>query len=204
MDVQHAATAPAAPSRRFFWIAFAASCVLLALLPVAPSVQDGALSNLSPVILGWLVLVMEPSAAPAFLALWLGAHLLASFALALLIVQVRRRIGARRFRRAAVASVVLVACGGAWLVHECWPDKIFFDASNIDYDVSDLVEPSQGARFPDAEAVAASIRDGTAGKGPHYIPDRVMGVADEPRIIAWGSWPEHFRLRRELAKLRQD
>ncbi|HEX5012116.1 MAG TPA: hypothetical protein VFY71_17145 [Planctomycetota bacterium] len=179
----------------------AISWLLLSLLPVAPTFQDGALSNLSPVILGWLAALMDE--APSFVVPWLVAHLLASLALALLLVRLRRRLGARQFRIATVASAVLLVCAGAWLVHTCWPDKIFFDASTIDYDVTDLVEPAPGARFPDADAVAAWVRDHAADRYPDSL-GYVVWVADKPTIIVWGTWIEHYRLRRELASLRAD
>jgi hypothetical protein len=141
--------------------------------------------------------------APGFVVPWLAAHLLASLVLALLLVRLRRRLGARRFRMAIVASAGLLVCAGAWLVHTCWPDKIFFDASTIDYDVADLVEPARGARFPDADAVAARIREDSAGEGEHDLAE-IVWVSDKPTIIAWGTWIEHYRLRRELARIRAD
>ena len=207
MELREPTTDLGPPSRAFFWGAFAASWIVLGLLPVAPTFQDGALSNLSPAILGWVAVAVDPlgavgAHAAVTVGLWLVAHLLASWLLALALVRARRRLGSHRFRRRALAGVALLVCGGAMLVHECWPDRIFFDASNVDYDVSDLVQPTPGTRFADAEAVAASIRSSTASKGPHFIPDVVVGVMDQPRIIAWGSWPEHARLRRELGRLR--
>src|SRR5262245_50620931 len=129
MDPRPSVSGPTAPSRRFFWFALAGSWVVLSLLPVVPTFQDGQLSNLIPVLLGWISALLDEM--PRSLAPWLLAHLLASLALAALLVLLRRRLGARRFRGAIVASAVVFVCAGAWVVPVCWPEKIFFDASTI-------------------------------------------------------------------------
>ena len=208
MELREPRTDLGPPSRAFFWGAFASAWVVLGLLPVAPSFQDGALSNLSPAILGWIAVAVDPSVAVGAgarvtVGLWLVAHLLASWLLAVALVRARRRLGAQPFRRRALAGTALVVCGGAMLVHVCWPDKIFFDAHVIYYDVSDLIRAGTDARFHDSEAIASLVRQHAAGRGPHYLPDTVVGAANEPTIIAWGSWIEHYQLRRELAALRE-
>jgi hypothetical protein len=137
---------------------------------------------------------------------WVCAHLGVSLSITALLGVLRRRAGARRFRLAVSWSAVAALVLGIWLVRVCWPAGIFFDASNVYYDVSDLVQSptSPNAPFGDAEAVAKHVRNRTAPFGKHHVPDRIVGLLDTPTIVAWGTWPEHYRLRRKLEAVRRE
>jgi hypothetical protein len=186
------------------WGAFLACWALLALVPAAPSYQDGVLSNLSPVGFFYLAL-STPAQVPALAWLVLVLHLATSFALMLVVGMARRRLGVKRFRVALAGTAIVSVLGAVWLVRTCWPGGVFFDASTIYYDVSDLVQsPSQpDAPFPSADAVASCVRECTSGAGKHYVPCILVGIVGRPTVIAWGTWTEHYRFRRELAALRR-
>ena len=188
------------------WRVLLVCWAVLALIPAAPSFQDGVLSNLSPIGFGYLSLALAPTRMPPIALLVLGLHVTASFACMLAVCGLRRWLGSERFMLVAVVGSGLAVGAVVAVVHTCWPDGIFFDASNIYYDVSDLVRsPSRSdAHFADAAAIASRVRERNAGCRKHYMPCAIIPFSDEPTIVAWGTWPEQYHFRRELEALRRE
>jgi hypothetical protein len=198
--------APTALRRTRRWPTFLVVWLLLSLFPFVPSFHGDLLVNTGPLIALYADLLAAPSRFSVGWLAWFAGHAALAAALTALVSAIRARRRNRRVIAGVVIAGVLCIGGAAWIVHVCWPDGIFFDASNVYYDVSDLVDSrtmaATSAPFASADDLATCLKQRLSHGGEHDGPDLILGCLDRPVVIAWGSWPEHYRLRRELEALR--
>ena len=193
-------------SRRAPWLTLVLSWLITGVFFLVPNFRDGLLDNATPVLLLYLEALLEPFYRVEPYLPWLALHLALTVAVTVVVEVVRRRMTPAHFARAgAVVAGLLVGAAG-WSIHEFWPTGVFFDASTIYYDVGDLVGSRADApvRFPSAGDVAAAAYGDSETRSEYRFPYYIGSPTDTQTFIAWGTWPEHYRLRKALEALRAE
>lgn len=188
------------------WLTLVLSWLVVGVFLLVPVYRGGYLDDATPVLLLELVSPFAPWHLLLPWMPWIALHLALTLAATILAQLARRRLMPAHFAGAlAVVAGLFVGVVGL-AIHEYWPNGVFFDGMTIHYDVGDLVGPQAGApiRFESASDVAAAVYGDRETRNEYRLPYYIGCPQETQTILAYGTWPEHYRLHKALEAMRDD